>query len=123
MRIGIDSFLPVALLAFIAGCGGAPPPDREMVAAEAAIRGAKEIGAPSIPDASLHLRLAERQVDKAKALIRDGNNNRALMMLMRAQADAELAVALAREQTLQTEAKEAEEMVRELEEKMKAIGR
>lgn len=123
MKIRFNTVFAFAVLVFLVACGGAPSPDRELVAAEAAIRGAQEIGAPSIPDASLHLRLAERQVDKAKALMRDGNNGRATLMLMRAQADAELAVSLARENTLKSEAKEAADMVKDLEDKMKRIGR
>ena len=49
----------------------------------------------NVPQAALHLKLAEEQLLAAKALIRDNDNKRAEYVLMRAQADAELAIALA----------------------------
>lgn len=123
MRKNVEIWILFSLLFLFLGCGGAAPPDRQMVAAEAAIRGAQEIGATSVPESSLYLRLAERQVDKAKILIGDGNNERAMMMLMRAQGDAELALALAKEKTAKGEAQEAENTVQELRNKMRTIGR
>ena len=123
MRRKIGTWTPLLLFLMLLSCGGAAPPDREMVSAEAAIRGAQELGATSVSEASLYLRLAERQVDKAKALMRDGNNMRAAMMLSRAQIDAELAITLAKEHKAKTEAQEAENTVTDLQEKMKRIGR
>ena len=123
MRRKTGMWIPFLLFLMLLGCGGAAPPDRQMVSAEAAIRGAQELGAASVSEASLYLRLAERQVDKAKVLMRDGNNQRAAMMLSRAQIDAELAIALAKENTATTEAQEAENTVVELQDKMKRLGR
>jgi hypothetical protein len=40
------------------------------------------------------LKLAEEQLQSAKGLIRDNDNKRAEYVLMRSQADAELAIAL-----------------------------
>jgi hypothetical protein len=68
-----------------------------LAGAEAAIRGAAEAGATQIPRAQLHLKLAEEQTDKAKRFIQDGYNERAALALKRARADAELAIAIARE--------------------------
>jgi len=123
MRRKIGTWIPLLLFWMLLSCGGAAPPDRQMVSAEAAIRGAQELGATSVSEASLYLRLAERQVDKAKTLMRDGNHQRAGMMLSRAQIDAELAIALAKENTAKTEAEEAENTIVLLKEKMKKIGR
>jgi hypothetical protein len=78
-------------------CGGAPQPTERMVSAQAAVRAAKEVGADSVPQAQLHTKLAEEQVLQANKLIEEGENERAEMVLRRATADAELAVALARE--------------------------
>src|SRR5882757_3806873 len=78
-------------------CGGYPIPTERMVASESALRGAQEVGAQNVPQAALHLRLAEEQIQKAKALINDGDNERADYVLLRAKADAELALALAKE--------------------------
>ncbi|MBN1655733.1 MAG: DUF4398 domain-containing protein [Deltaproteobacteria bacterium] len=123
MRRKINLWTPFFTLFLLLGCGGAAPPDRQMVSAEAAIRAAQELGAPNVPQASLSLRQAVGQVDKAKALMRDGNNARAAMMLARAQVDAELAIALTKENTAKAEAQEAEDTVVELKNKMKSLGR
>ena len=67
-----------------------------------------------MPEAKLHLKLAQDQYDQAKKLVADGENNRAALVLMRAEADAELAHALAREYNLKVEAKQAEEKLRSI---------
>jgi len=63
------------------------------------MRAAREIGAAQVPRAELHLRLAQEQVDKARKLAQDGDNEEAARLLNRAHADAELALALSREAT------------------------
>jgi len=90
-----------------------------MVSAEGAIRAAQEVGASKVPQAQLHVRLAQEQVDKAKALMQDGDNKRAEMLLLRAQSDAELAVALAREDSAKNEAQQALDQVKALQERLK----
>jgi hypothetical protein len=79
-----------------------------MTTAEAAIRGAEEVNASQIPRAALHLKLAQEQTDKAKRLMEDGYNERAELTLKRAQADAELAIAISKEQEQVTRAHEAQ---------------
>ena len=96
------------------GCGGAPPPTERMAASEAAVRGAREVGAPGVPDAALHLKLAEEQIGKAKAAMNEDDNEEADRLLMRAQADAELALALARESKAKAEAQAALDQVAKL---------
>lgn len=78
----------------IAGCASTPAPNAKMASSEAAIRAAQETGSGSVPQAALHLKLAEEQLQSAKGLIRDNDNKRAEYVLMRSQADAELAIAL-----------------------------
>jgi len=78
-------------------CAGAPQPTERLAGAQAAVRAAKEVGADNVPQAQLHTKLAEEQVIQANKLIEEGENERAEMVLRRATADAELAVALARE--------------------------
>jgi hypothetical protein len=56
------------------------------------------LGAANQPKAQLHLQLAREQIGMANASIRDGDNEKADRMLVRAKADAELAIALTREQ-------------------------
>jgi hypothetical protein len=85
-------------------CGSTPPPHEREASSQAAIRTATELHAEQVPQAALHLKLAQEQFDKGKALMNDGDNKRATYALLRAQADAELALALARENKTKTEA-------------------
>lgn len=78
----------------VAGCGSSVAPNAKVASSEAAIRAAQETGSGKVPEAALHLKLAEEQLQAAKVLIRDNDNKRAEYVLMRAQADAELAIAL-----------------------------
>ena len=92
----------------LVACGGGAPPSERLVNAEAAIRGAIEINANAAPPrAALHLQLAQEQVDKAKRYIADGQNQRAELALRQAQADAELAIALARNEEMKQRAESA----------------
>ena len=101
MRIATVLIAPLALVCLLA-CASYPPPTERMTTTEAAIRGAREVGADQIPRAALHLKLAQEQADKARQLMQDGYNDRADLTLKRAQADAELAIAISREaQTVQ----------------------
>jgi hypothetical protein len=106
-RVGHAAGLLLSIAAFSAAvaCGGGAPPSERLVNAEAAIRGAIEINAnASPPRAALHLQLAQEQVDKAKRYIADGLNQRAELALRQAQADAELAIALARNEEMKKRA-------------------
>lgn len=104
MKLGVGlvgwGFAAVGLVA----CGSTPPPHEREASSQAAIRTAHEMNAQQVPQAALHLKLAQEQFDKGKALMNDGDNKRATYVLMRAQADAELALALARENKTKTEA-------------------
>lgn len=99
------SLLSILLLM---ACGSFPPPTERMNTTQAAIRGATEVGAEQIPRAALHLKLAQEQVDKARQLMEDEDNEPADQALRRAQADAELAIAIARETNAVKKADEAE---------------
>ncbi|WP_437738090.1 DUF4398 domain-containing protein [Sorangium sp. So ce1335] len=91
-----------------AGCAArAPTFDERLFASQALIRTAEEVGVEEIPRADLHLRLAREQVQRAQRLSAEGAPDRARRMLLRAQADAELAIACAREARAQALAREA----------------
>src|SRR5206468_12900603 len=83
---------------FAGACGSFPKPDARVSSSEGAIRGAQEAGAQGVPQANLHLKLAQEERDKALALMKDGENEKAEYLFMRAEADAELANSLAREE-------------------------
>jgi hypothetical protein len=78
------------------------------------IRAAEEAGAARVAVASLHLQLAKDQLEAAKRLAARGEKEQAVSMLQRANADAELAVALSKEDAERAEARVAVERVRQL---------
>lgn len=91
------TFIATGLLV-ASGCAGSQtPPTQLMADVQSANRSANELGAQNSPQAKLHLKLAEEQLNQAKLAVEDDDNERAEALLMRAKADAELAVALARE--------------------------
>jgi hypothetical protein len=90
------------------GCAASMPvPTQQLADAEAAERSAAELGAANHPEAKLHLTLAHEQLTLADAAINSGDNVRADALVRRAKADAELAIALTREQSAKTGAQEA----------------
>lgn len=79
-----------------------------------AIRAAEELGAKDVPRASLHLQLAKESKKRAISLAARGDGDQARSLLARAEADAELAVALSREDSERQEAINAVEELRQL---------
>lgn len=111
-KIGIMMLVTtVAVAAIIAGCANAP---LRTEASTSGIRAAEEVGAAKIPQASLHLQLAKEELELAKGLAAKGEKEKAASMLLRAEADAELAVALSRGDAEKSEAQSAVERVRQL---------
>lgn len=104
--------LALPLAGLLVGCRSAPPPVERMEASSAAIRAASEIGATHVPEAALHLQLAKEEAEQAKVMVRRGERKAAVGLLMRAEADAELAVALSRENSAKSEAQQAMDRIR-----------
>ncbi len=96
-----------------AGCASAPAPLRTE-ASTSGIRAAQEAGAANVPQASLHLQLAKEELELAKGLAAKGEKKKAASMLLRAEADAELAVVLSHEDAEKAEAMAAVKRVRQL---------
>jgi hypothetical protein len=92
-------------IAFVtAGCGASfPPPTQKLADAEAAHRSARELGADRKTTAQLNLKLAGDEIAAAREQMKAGDNKRADFILLRAKADAELALSLAREQDASNE--------------------
>jgi hypothetical protein len=112
-KIGIMVFaVAFVAAAIVAGCANAPPLRTE--ASTSGIRAAEEAGAAKVPQASLHLQLAKEELELAKGLAAKGEKKQAASMLLRAEADAELAVALSRGDAERSEAMAAVERVRQL---------
>jgi hypothetical protein len=95
-------------------CGGPPVPQDQLTASQAAISAAEVGGVQGDPQAALLVKKAKDQVVEAKKLIEDGNNHRAEMVLLRAEADAQLALAIGQELATRNEAETAEKQVQEL---------
>jgi len=92
----------------LAGCTAVQIPADRLEASQASIRGAEEVGASGVPAAKLHLQLAKDQTDTAKKMAAAGDN-RALLVLARAESDSELAIGLAREVSVHADATRAAE--------------
>jgi N-acetylmuramic acid 6-phosphate (MurNAc-6-P) etherase len=67
----------------------------------------------------MHLQRAQQGVQQAEVLIEDDENERAEMVLQRAEADADLALAMAQEESAKKEAQRALEQLEELRKKLK----
>ncbi len=82
-----------------AACASTSAPQQLKVDTAATIRSAEALDAGEQPEAALHLELARRGYDDAQTLMEDGDHAAATKQLERAEADAELAVALAKVRT------------------------
>jgi hypothetical protein len=97
----------LGLSLLVAACGSSIPiPNDQFAAAQKDVGRAQEGGAQAVPDAKLHLQLAQENLQKAKEQM-DKDNRRAVSLISRASAEAELALALAKESQARAEAQEA----------------
>lgn len=87
----------LAVAAVVAGCAAMPAPTAKVASSAAAIRAAEELQATQTPAAQLRLQYAQDQYAEAQKRIAAGDNEKADLLLMRAEADAELAVAIAKQ--------------------------
>jgi hypothetical protein len=91
-------------------CAGTIHPNIEGPAA--AIRAAEEVGAPAVPEAALPLQLAKEQLERAKTMTSENQQPSAERLLLRSQADAELALAIARSTHARSAAQKATDKAR-----------
>jgi len=88
----------LAALSIVVGCATTdttPVTSERAEASAAAIRAAEEVGSTHTPEAAFHLQLAKEQFEAAPKMT-NSDRHHVDRLLMRAQADAELAWALAR---------------------------
>lgn len=109
--------VPAALAFAALGCASSALPVQQMTSPRQEIRAAEEIGAAEHPQGALHLKYAKDQVAEADRLLSAGDEENAQLALMRATADAKLAVELAREDKARDEALEAQKKIAELRKK------
>ena len=110
MRLSWYTFVvAVTVAAGACGGGGLPPGSvASLSSAQAAVRAATEVGAEEVPQAALYLKYAKDQIRDAEAMLEEGQRDLAGRLLTRAEADAEVAVALARQTAAESEAEEAQ---------------
>jgi len=96
----------------LAACATTPVPADKLGRAQASVRAAEEMNAAAEPAAALHLRLAREQLTRATQILKDGDNGQAAGILMRAEADADAALNLARARSARIE---AEKTIQEVE--------
>ncbi len=102
------------LLAVASGvaCASYPAPHQHLADSVAAVRGAEEVGAASQPQAALNLKLAQDEVAQARALLANGDYERADYMTACAKADADLARQLAKQDRARLRAEDSEARAR-----------
>jgi hypothetical protein len=101
----------LAIGGLAAGCSSnVPPPNDQWSAAQVDVGRAQAGGAPSVPDAKLHLQLAEEDLQKSKALIGSDNKHAATLIAL-ASTEAQLASTLAQAARARAEAQQAEDVL------------
>ena len=97
----------------LAGCARHVP-EEQLTNAKASVLAAEQLDAEKVPSAALHVQLAREQISEARMLLKEGQERRASLRLQRASADAELAVALAKEEPVRADAERALQEVKTL---------
>jgi Domain of unknown function (DUF4398) len=102
-----NTVFAVVLVGAATGCARTvPPPNDAWAAAQQDVGRAESGGAPAVPDAKLHLQLAEEDLQRAKQLIGQ-DNARATTLTDLARAEAQLALSLAKSAAAQGDAQKA----------------
>lgn len=114
-HLAVSALSLVLSLPLLGACATTQLSSDRLSSSEAAIRSADELGAAQVPQAALHLKLAQEQLAQAKKLNEDGDNERADLVLQRANVDAELAVALVKEANAEQQSMATQDDLRKIE--------
>lgn len=106
-----QAMLLLATVSIAMGCGSAALPINQLAAPREGIRAAEELGAEHNPDASLYLKYARDQVAEANRLLEEGDTYDAQLALLRANADARLALEITRAGKAREEADKTEDEI------------
>jgi predicted small lipoprotein YifL len=111
----MKTMMLVAAVTALAGCGAATPvPADKLARAQETLRQAEAMPTTATdPKAMQHLQLAKNQLQYAKKLMTEGENEDAKWVLMRADADAEAALYLAHAQAAKTDAQQTIDAIRQ----------
>jgi hypothetical protein len=96
------------------GCASPSIPSDQYGQPRETIRAATEMGTEDNPEAQLHLKLAEEELVKADKFIKQEKKNRAELALLRAEADASLALSLLKRDDARIEVEEIQAKIDEL---------
>lgn len=99
---------------FGVGCANDTEFRKNVGPSSSAISIAEDAGAAKVPSAAIYLQLAKQELDHAKDLVTAHEYEEANSQLIRAEADAELAAALAMEDSERKDASEAMSRVHQL---------
>jgi hypothetical protein len=108
----------IATLALVA-CTKSVSVTPQMARTSSSISAAEAVGAPSHPNAALHLKMARDQLKAAQVLIAEGEKEQAIMQLVRAEKDAQLALTLTRSDEANQQANQDLQKVRALHSELK----
>ena len=110
----IGTVLVATFATLLGACGGSALPPARIADTQSAISAAAAVGADNNPQAALHLKMARDQLKQAQALVNDGKDDEARLVLERANADAEVALMITRETVATANARKAEAEVQNL---------
>lgn len=99
---------------FVVGCAAGQVPEAKLTEAKADVKAAEAIHVARHPEAAMYLKLARNKINQAEKLIQGAKFDQAAFLLDQAQADAELATAMANAADAREEARLAGEEVRRL---------
>ncbi len=85
------------------GCASAPVPSKQLIQSEAAVKSVEAVDTENSPKARLYLEKARTSLKSARSLIEDGDHEDAHRALEKAEYDARLALAIAKEDQMRAE--------------------
>lgn len=108
----------VIVASLAAGCVTASEIPRRESEPQMLIAAAQERGAAKNPEAQLHLKLAADRVREAQRLARQGEEDEAELLLLRAEADAEYALTMLRRDEARNQVERVQMQIDELHREM-----
>jgi hypothetical protein len=108
MKLNAAIAVVVAFAGLEAACASSfPPPNDEWAGAQKEVGRAQASGALDVPDARLHLQLAQEDLQKARALI-GNDNHRAATLTEVARSEAQLAFSIAQQTQAEGQSSQAQ---------------
>jgi hypothetical protein len=105
----------LALAPLAMGCASSYNiPTSHVQAPPQSIAWAQQAGAASVPGAAERLNLAKHELASANNMAHKGDKRRADLMYLRADADAQLALATAQDHTVSSEAQQLDQQIKQL---------